>query len=159
MQLKDAKAALQQAGLVAKPQERESDEQKNKVLESNPAPGIKLDSGQPVTLYYSDGPEQVPDVRGKTQQQAEQILRDAGFDPEARPEPDTTEPKGTVVDQFPQSPETRKQGEKVLIFVSTYEPPPPPSSTPAAPCITPTPGVAPLPGEPAACPSTPPPAE
>lgn len=159
MQLKDAKAALEQAGLVAKPQERESDDQKNKVLESNPAPGIKLDAGQPVTLYYSDGPEQVPDVRGKTQQQAEQILRDAGFDPEARPEPDTTEPKGTVVDQFPQSPETRKQGEKVLIFVSTYEPPPPPSSTPATPCITPTPGIPPQPGEPAACPSTPPPAQ
>jgi serine/threonine protein kinase/beta-lactam-binding protein with PASTA domain len=158
MQLKDAKAALEQAGLVARPQERESDEQKNKVLESNPAPGIKLEAGQPVTLYYSDGPEQVPDVRGKTQQQAEQILRDAGFDPEARPEPDTTQPKGTVVDQFPQSPETRKQGEKVLIFVSTYEPPPP-TTAPATPCITPTPGIPPLPGEPAACPTTPPPAQ
>jgi serine/threonine-protein kinase len=158
MQLKDAKAALEQAGLVAKPQVRESDEQKNKVLESNPAPGIKLDSGQPVTLYYSDGPEQVPDVRGKAQQQAEQALRDAGFDPEVRPEPDTTQPKGTVVDQFPEPPETRKQGEKVLIFVSTYEPPPP-TTTPAAPCITPTPGVPPLPGEPPTCPETPPPAE
>ncbi|MDH2412778.1 Stk1 family PASTA domain-containing Ser/Thr kinase [Nocardioides sp. CER19] len=152
MQLKDAKAALEQAGLTAKTQERESDEPKNKVLESNPTPGLKVDAGQPVTLYYSDGPEQVPDVRGKTQAQAEQILRDAGFDPEARPEPNTTQPKGTVVDQFPQAPETRKQGEKVLIFVSTYEPPPP-VTTPSTPCITPTPGIPPLPGEPSACPT------
>ncbi|GAA1951991.1 Stk1 family PASTA domain-containing Ser/Thr kinase [Nocardioides panacihumi] len=154
MQLKSAKAALEAAGLVAKPEVRESDEPKNKVLESNPAPGIKVDAGQAVTLYYSDGPEQVPDVRGKTQAQAEQILRDAGFDPEARPEPNTTAPKGTVVDQFPQAPETRKQGEKVLIFVSTYEPPPPVSTPP--PCITPTPGIPPQPTDPPICTTTPP---
>jgi len=47
----------------------------------------------------------------------------------------------------------------VLIFVSTYEPPPPPITTPAVPCITPTPGIPPLPGEPAACATTPPPAQ
>jgi serine/threonine-protein kinase len=159
MQLKDAKAALEAAGLTAKPEERESDEPKNKVLESNPAPGLNVEAGQSVLLYYSDGPEKVPDVRNKTQAQAEQILRDAGFDPEARPEPNTTKPKGTVVDQFPAPGETRRQGEKVLIFVSTYEPPPPPSTPPATPCITPTPGIAPLPGEPPACDTTTPPAQ
>ena len=155
MQLKDAKAALAAAGLVAKPEERESDEPKNKVLESNPQPGINVDAGQEVTLYFSDGPEKVPDVRGKTQAEAEQILRDAGFDPEARPQPDTTAPKGTVVDQFPGPNETRKQGEKVLIFVSTYEPPPP-SSAPPTPCVTPTPGIPLQPGQ-VDC-TTPPPA-
>jgi serine/threonine-protein kinase len=147
MQLKDAKAALTTAGLVPKPQERESDEPKNKVLESNPTAGITVDPGQEVTLYYSDGPEKVPDVRGKQQAEAEQILRDAGFDPEVRPQSDTTAPKGTVVDQFPGPDETRKQGEKVLIFVSTYEPPPPPPSTPTVPCVTPTPGIPLQPGE------------
>jgi beta-lactam-binding protein with PASTA domain/tRNA A-37 threonylcarbamoyl transferase component Bud32 len=159
MQLKDAKAALEAVGLTAKPEERESDEPKNKVLESNPTPGINVNDGQAVTLYFSDGPERVPDVRGKTQAQAEQILRDAGFDPEVRPEPNTTEEKGTVVDQFPQANETRKRDEKVLIFVSTYEPPPPPpvTTTPGVPCITPTPGIPPLPGEPPACTTTPPP--
>ncbi|GAB7005383.1 Stk1 family PASTA domain-containing Ser/Thr kinase [Nocardioides sp. AN3] len=154
MQLRDAKAALDAAGLQSKAEVRQSDEQKNKVLESNPAPGLKVDSGQVVTLYYSDGPEQVPDVRGKTQAQAEQILRTAGFDPEARPESNTTQPKGTVVDQFPQAGGTLKQGEKVLIFVSTYEPAPP-STTPATPCITPTPGIPPQPTDPPICPVTP----
>jgi serine/threonine-protein kinase len=151
LQLKAAKDALAEVGLVAKPEERESDEQKGKVLESNPAPGLKVDDGQSVVLYYSDGPEQVPDVRGKAQAEAEQILRDAGFDPEVRPEPNTTEAKGTVVDQFPQAGETRKQGETVLIFVSTYEPPPP-TTTPPAVCITPTPGVPVQPTDPPTCP-------
>jgi serine/threonine-protein kinase len=154
MQLKAARAALEQAGLVAKPEERESDEQKNKVLEMNPQAGIKVDAGQSVILYYSKGPKQVPNVVGKTQAEAEQILRDAGFNPEVRPEPNTTQPKGTVVDQFPQAGETRKQHEKVLIFVSTYEPPPP--SPPASPCTTPTPGVPLLPTDPPTCETTPP---
>jgi len=155
MQLKDARAALEAAGLTAQPQERESDEPKNKVLESNPQPGISVQAGQAVTLYFSDGPEKVPGVRKKTQAEAEQILRDAGFDPEVRPEPNTTLPKGTVVDQFPSPGETRKQGEKVLIFVSTYEPPPP-VTTPATPCVTPTPGIPLQPGE-VECTTAPPP--
>jgi len=125
------------------------------VLESNPQPGISVQAGQAVTLYFSDGPEKVPGVRKKTQAEAEQILRDAGFDPEVRPEPNTTLPKGTVVDQFPSPGETRKQGEKVLIFVSTYEPPPP-VTTPATPCVTPTPGIPLQPGE-VECTTAPPP--
>jgi eukaryotic-like serine/threonine-protein kinase len=153
MQLKDAKAALEALGLKVTTDEQDSDEQKNKVLESNPEAGIKVDAGQTVKLSYSDGPEQVPDVRGKTQAQAEQLLRDAGFVPDVRTDSTSTEAKGTVVDQFPQAPKTLKQGEKVLIFVSTYEPPPP-SSTPSVPCITPTPGVPVQPTDPPTCTAT-----
>jgi eukaryotic-like serine/threonine-protein kinase len=155
MQLKDAKAALEAAGLKADPEERESDEAKNKVIEANPAPGISVNSGQTVTLYFSDGPELVPNVVGKTQAQANQLLRDAGFNPETRPEPNTTKPKGTVVDQFPNADKPAKQGDTVLVFVSTYEPPPPPpptpTPTPTVPCITPTPGIPPQPTDPPTC--------
>jgi serine/threonine-protein kinase len=150
MKLKEARAALDDAGLKAKVQEVDSDDPKNQVVEANPAPGVMVNSGQEVTLSVSKGPRQVPDVRGKKQGEAEQILRDAGFDPQVRQAPDTTEPKGTVVDQFPQPPKTAKQGDQVLIFVSTYEPPQP-SSTPPTPCITPTPGIPLAPTDPPTC--------
>lgn len=151
MTLKEARAALEQAGMTAKVEQVDSDDPKNQVVGANPAPGVMVNDGQEVTLSVSKGPREVPDVRGKQRAEAEQILRDAGFDPQVRPAPDTTEKKGTVVDQFPEPPKTAKQGDQVLIFVSTYEPTP--SSSPSSPCVTPTPGIPLLPTDPSPCPS------
>jgi len=104
-------------------QERESDEPKNQVIETDPPPGTSVPQGSTVTVYYSDGPEEVPDVVDRQQEEAEQILRDAGFDVEVVEEADTTEPAGTVVRQSPEAGEEADQGDTVIIWVSTYEEP------------------------------------
>ncbi len=79
--------------------------------------------GSTILLTLSDGPEAVPDVIGLEQQEAEQRIRDAGFNPVVREDNSSTEPKGTVVDQSPKGDQKVPQQTDVNIFVSTYEEP------------------------------------
>jgi eukaryotic-like serine/threonine-protein kinase len=56
---------------------------KGKVVRLDPKSGTQLNIGAPVTIVVSKGakPKPVPDVRGKTRDEAFQVLRDNGFDP------------------------------------------------------------------------------
>jgi serine/threonine-protein kinase len=102
---------------------RESDEPRNRVLETDPAPGASVPVGSTVTVYYSDGPEEVPDVVGMQQEEAEAALREAGFEPDVVETTSTTEPKGTVIRQSPEGGEEAPEGSTVTIVVSAYEEP------------------------------------
>jgi serine/threonine-protein kinase len=143
----EARATLEQAKLVPVFEEIDSDEPKGQVVESRPAAGEQVPEGSKVTVVVSDGPEKVPDVVGLTQEQAEQMVRAAGFDPVVVQSGDTTEPKGTVIQQVPDAGETQPKGSKVTIVVSTYEEPtqtPSPTDSPtdtgtASPSVPPTP--------------------
>ncbi|WP_415172199.1 Stk1 family PASTA domain-containing Ser/Thr kinase [Nocardioides sp.] len=152
MQFKEAKTWLQNNNLLVKREDQESDEQKGLVLEMNPTAGTSVAENTTVTLYVSLGPKTVPDVLGMSQADAEAAIRNAGFTPERRDEPNTTEDAGTVVDQFPAADTPQDKGTTVLIFVSTYEPPvceydssilasDPDCVAPPTACVTPTPGT------------------
>jgi serine/threonine-protein kinase len=91
-----------------------------------------------VTVSISQGPKTVPNVVGKTQQQAEQMLRNAGFVPSASPDNTSTEPKGTVTGQTPAADTPLQQGATVFITVSQYKPSSPPTSPPTGPTSPPT---------------------
>ena len=134
-----ARAALAGLEFTVRMEEEDSDAPRNEVLRTDPAPGTAVEAGSTVTVFYSDGPERVPDVVGLEQDEAEQAIRDAGFTPDAVPYGDTTEPAGTVVRQSP-SGGTADQGDTVTIFVSTYEEPAEtPTQTPTqTPTETPT---------------------
>ena len=62
-----------------------------------------------MTVFFSDGPEKVPDVVGMRQPEAERMLRDAGFVPEVVESSSTTEPKGTVIQQSPPAGQPRRR--------------------------------------------------
>ncbi|MCW2791205.1 MAG: protein kinase [Nocardioides sp.] len=138
----DAAAALRDAGLKVVQEERESDERKGQVVETSPPAGTQVEANSTVTIFYSDGPEKVPDVVGMQQADAERAIRDAGFVPDVVPSPNTTEPKGTVIQQSPTAGQTPSQGSTVTIVVSTYEEPsesPSPTETPTeSPTLLPT---------------------
>ena len=104
-------------------QERDSDEPAGQVLETDPAPGTEVPVGSTVTVFYSDGPEEVPDVVGLQQEEAESRLRAAGFEPDVVESTETTEPKGTVIRQSPQGGQEASDGSTVTIVVSAYEEP------------------------------------
>jgi beta-lactam-binding protein with PASTA domain len=76
------------------------------------------------------------------QADAERAIRDAGFVPDVVPSPNTTEPKGTVIQQSPTAGQNPPEGSTVTIVVSTYEEPtetPSPSETPTeSPTLLPT---------------------
>jgi beta-lactam-binding protein with PASTA domain/tRNA A-37 threonylcarbamoyl transferase component Bud32 len=146
----DAADELRNAGLKVVQVEEESDADKGEVTRTEPAAGVMVGEGATVTLYYSDGKEQVPDVVGLTQGEAERLIRDAGFVPSVVESNDTTEPKGTVIQQSPDARQTPPAGSTVTIVVSTFE----------EPTETPSPTGVPteLPTEPPT-PTFPPPAE
>jgi len=136
----EAKAALIEDDFKVRLKKEDSDEDVDQVLRTDPAPGTSVASGATVTIFWSDGPREVPSVVGQTQGQAERAITRAGFVADAVPFSDTTEPAGTVVRQSPAS-GPLDQGATVTIFVSTYEPP---TETPTP---TPTPTETPVPTE------------
>ncbi len=134
-----ARVQLEQAGLEARFQTEESDEPRGQVLSSTPAPGESVPEQTVVTLSVSDGPSKVPGVLGRTQERAESILRDAGFEVFVTEDGSSTEPKGTVVGQNPSPGSEADSGSTVTIVVSTFEEPTPtPTPTPPVPTETPT---------------------
>ena len=130
---RQADSTLKDRNLVPQYQVVDSDEPKGQVLRTEPTAGTEVQEGSTVVVYYSDGPEQVPDVIGLMQDKASQEIIDAGFKPVVRDDPTSTEPAGTVTDQTPEAGTTLTQGGEVNIFVSTYtEPTPTPTPTPSA---------------------------
>ena len=107
------------------------------LLEGQPA--LPLPPTDP--RYLDGGPEiRVPDVIGKSKDEATQILQQAGYQVVAKERPDAAT-KGTVVSQSPRG--AALTGETITIQVSTgYVPPPQTSESPSSP-TTPPPGTDP----------------
>ncbi len=84
----DAEATLRGAGFEVKIADGtvHSPHEKGKVARQAPGAGGKLGRGDTVTLTLSEGPEMVtvPDVTGKTADDARQALSDAGFEVEVK---------------------------------------------------------------------------
>jgi eukaryotic-like serine/threonine-protein kinase len=138
----EARNQLRNAKLEVIFETEESDKPKGEVVRTKPAGGEPVQQGSPVTVFVSDGPEKVPNVIGLQQGQAEEKVRDAGFEPQIRDDNASTAPAGTVTDQFPVD-GTLEEGSTVIIFVSVFvEPPPSPTDSPTtSPTSTPTDGV------------------
>ncbi|GAA1125390.1 Stk1 family PASTA domain-containing Ser/Thr kinase [Nocardioides aquiterrae] len=133
MTKEEAKATLEEAGLEVRLQEEDSDEDQGTVIRTDPSQGQSVAAGTTVTVYYSDGPEAIPDVVGLKQPEAKNKIRNAGFQVEVIENPNTTEPAGTVLSQSPQGGQTADQGTTVTIVVSSYQPTesPSPSESPS----------------------------
>jgi len=142
---------LKSIGFRVSLEQRESDEPKDDVVAMDPTPGSQVADGFTVTLFFSDGPESVPDVVGKTEDQARKLIQDAGFEVSVVRDSTTKAKKGTVLDQSPQAGSKEDKGRTVTIVVSSFEPPSPsPSPTPSpsasgSPSPTPSPTPTPTP--------------
>jgi serine/threonine-protein kinase len=130
---------LRNEGLRVVLKERNADEPKDQVVDMQPPAGTQVSEGSKVTLFWSDGPEQVPDVIGKTEAEATRLIEDAGFKVSRVTDSSTKAKKGTVLQQSPQKGQTLDKGSTVTIVVSTYEPPSPPPSPSASPSPSTTP--------------------
>jgi beta-lactam-binding protein with PASTA domain/predicted Ser/Thr protein kinase len=139
----DAEAQIQDLGLHASFTEREDkDKDPGTVLEQSPAAGSKLDKGATVTLTVAKAPKQVevPDVLGEQADDAERLLKAAGFTVRRRKQSvDNPEGDGVVLQTSPPSGEKRDQGSRVTIVVGSFKPP---NLDPGA---TPTPTPSPTP--------------
>jgi beta-lactam-binding protein with PASTA domain/tRNA A-37 threonylcarbamoyl transferase component Bud32 len=141
----DAAGELRNAGLKVTQVEEESDADKGEVTRTEPPAGTMVGEGATVTIFYSDGKEQVPDVVGLPRAEAEQRITEAEFVPSVVESNDTTEPRGTVIQQSPDAGQTPPAGSTVTIVVSTYEEPtetPSPTELPTDPTEVPSPSPA-----------------
>jgi beta-lactam-binding protein with PASTA domain len=133
----DAAAQLRSLGLRVVLTERDADDPKDQVVEMQPPGDTQVSDGSKVTLFWSDGPEEVPSVIGKTEADATQLIEDAGFKVSRVTDSTTEAKKGTVLQQSPNSGQTLDKGSTVTIVVSTYvapsAPPSPSVSTSPAP--------------------------
>jgi serine/threonine-protein kinase len=116
--------------------QRDSDEPRDQVIEMQPPGGTAVSEGSKVTLFWSDGPEEVPSVIGKTEAQATELIEDAGFKVSRVTDASTEAERGTVLQQSPEAGQTLDKGSTVTIVVSTYEPPP--TSAPPSPSVSPS---------------------
>jgi beta-lactam-binding protein with PASTA domain/tRNA A-37 threonylcarbamoyl transferase component Bud32 len=127
----DAFARLEKLGLNVRSRQRSSSEPADTVVEQTPAGGLRVDEGATITLFVSDGKlQEVPDVTGLDQADAESEIRSAGFRADvttkAVEEPDRD---GTVLSQTPSAGKERQRGATVTITVgmlTTPEPAPTP---------------------------------
>ncbi len=88
---------------------------------TEPAGGTTADEGSTVVLRVSGGPGEstVPDVTGKTEDQATTALTRAGFEVDTKTEASADVAKGLVISQDPAGAATAEKGSTVTITVSS----------------------------------------
>lgn len=117
----DAIAILQRRGLEPDIENVNSDDvPRDEVISQNPEAGAEVREGASVEIRVSLGAERaaVPDVVGSSQDDAEQALRDAGFETKVEREYSDSVPSGEVISSSPAAGRQATLGRTVTITVS-----------------------------------------
>jgi serine/threonine-protein kinase len=118
--LKSAQGRLQNAGLKSSEREESSTTvEKGRVISASPGEGQKVDKGSTVSLVVSSGPEQVqvPDVTGKSFDEAQSTLQAAGLKV-TRTDKESDKDPGTVLSQNPKGGTQADSGSTVALTVA-----------------------------------------
>ena len=116
--------ALDKAGIAYELEREYSDTfEEGKVISQSIEEGTKLNDGDRVKLIISKGQEMtdVPDVTGKTSEEAQTILKAAGFEVEIDEEYDEETEEGKVISQSPAGDGQAAKKSTVTIVVSKGE--------------------------------------
>jgi beta-lactam-binding protein with PASTA domain/tRNA A-37 threonylcarbamoyl transferase component Bud32 len=128
----EAAAKLRDAGFKSEQRREFSDSVKrDRVIGTSPTEGTTVQKGSTVTLIVSRGKEKVavPDVTGKTRDEAERLLRDAELASSVSEREDERAEPGTVLEQDPAAGTQVAKGRTVDLVVAK------------APADVPVPGV------------------
>jgi serine/threonine-protein kinase len=119
----DARAELQEAGLEAAVERRPHNRvPEDEVFRQDPEAGEEIDEGGTVTIFVSQGRRQVevPDVRGETEEDAKDILREAGLRiGEVSEESSDDVEEGRVIRQTIAAGVTTQAGTRVGLVISS----------------------------------------
>jgi eukaryotic-like serine/threonine-protein kinase len=116
----EAAARAAKSGLTAEVEQRNVDDPAGRVISQSPAAGAWLDDGGAVHLVVSRGPPPVaiPDVTGKTQDEAALILAGAGFAVDAKRTHDENVPSGITIRTEPAANEKQAPETTIALIVS-----------------------------------------
>ncbi len=149
MSYDDARVAAQKVGLkVARAAFEPSDQPDDTVLSQDPLPGTAADPGTTIklTLALGDQTVAVPDLRGRTESDALNLIASARLTIGSRSEvSDDFIPVGSVVSQDPGPGQVVTQGLSVNYTVSKGPEPTPTPSPTIEPTLSPLPTAAPTP--------------
>jgi serine/threonine-protein kinase len=121
----DAARTLAAAGFVVKQVQAPSPTvPKDVVIDQDPDPNVRYEKGATVTITVSTGPKQipVPNVVGRTEQEAKDGLTGAGFKVTVQRATSDTVAEGAVVSQTPAGGAKAAEGSAVTIVVSQGTP-------------------------------------
>jgi eukaryotic-like serine/threonine-protein kinase len=119
--LKSAQGRLERAGLKSSVREESSDTvEKGRVISATPQEGQRVDKGSEVALVVSTGPEQleVPDVTGKSFDEASSELEAAGFKVTRKDQETADEDPGSVLSQAPKAGAQAAKGSAITLTVA-----------------------------------------
>jgi serine/threonine-protein kinase len=131
--LEDARSALESRGFkIGKVVEKEQAGPPGRVLSSDPVPGTVLAKGSAVSLTVISGKLTVPDLFGKTFEQARAELESLGFSNIVRTDVPSTNPAetGTVVGQSPAKGSKADRNDKITLQIAEPAPTTAPPTTP-----------------------------
>ncbi len=133
----NAESLLAARNLVAEFKEKDSDKPAGEVLETIPPAGEKLTEGETVQVIISKGLVKVPNLVGKSEQEAIAILTNLGFQYKVVDGDETTDPSQAdkVQDQDPKKDALEPKGTTItlrVIRLKEEQPPPSPSISPSA---------------------------
>jgi eukaryotic-like serine/threonine-protein kinase len=116
-----AQATLEAAGFRVKPASEQSDQPVDQVISQDPGADEEVREGSEVTITISSGPGQVavPDVAGKTVDEASRMLIDAGLVPSQNPVENNDVEEGRVIDTNPPIGTKVDRGSQVVINYSS----------------------------------------
>ena len=120
----DATEELRSLSLGVKTSSGYSDEyEEGEVMSQTPSGGLQVEEGYEVEIQISRGPEPVktttvPDLKGRTREEAEKLLEEAGLVGVASEASNDAE-EGTVFEQSPAKGEEVEEGSTVTYTVST----------------------------------------
>lgn len=135
-----ARDILRQSGLVGAPSTTTANSATvpaGIVITTSPAPGQMVGVGTSVELVVSTGKVAVPELRGRTREEAEAALKELSLVPSVVEVENAQVEPGRVTEQSDPVNASVEQGKTVTIVVAKAPPPPPPSPDPT-PTPTPT---------------------
>jgi eukaryotic-like serine/threonine-protein kinase len=99
---------------------RSADRPESEVIRQRPSPGEKVEEGSTVTVFVSSGPgtAEVPDVGGRTLDEARRALQRRGFRVEVERDFSDTVERGRVIDTEPPARTPLTLGSTVSVIVS-----------------------------------------
>lgn len=118
--VEDATQALKDAGFAVTVSDEQVDStvEAGKVASTDPAGGERINEGSAVTIYVSNGKgKSVPDVTGKSYDDAQDALEDEGFSVKQAEKCSPDGKKDTVVSQDPGGGSTAAEGSTVTLTV------------------------------------------
>ncbi|MFL6128350.1 MAG: Stk1 family PASTA domain-containing Ser/Thr kinase [Mycobacteriales bacterium] len=137
----DAAAQLRSKKLVPARQDVNNGATAGTVVSTNPKPGVQVTEGQRITVQVSNGRSKLPDVTGKTDEEATALLNQDGWTTiqrRAEVPPDDFEP-GTVFRTDPSPGSFVAKDATITLFIAKARPPTPSPTTPSPSPTTPSP--------------------